>query len=74
VAHALGLPIDEGALRVGSTEDVGTRTFTVWSLVRLWTDAELSRTAECISRTVVVLGAGLDADACQGIGWVRDRA
>jgi hypothetical protein len=63
VTHALRLSIDQGALRVGRTEDVGTGTFTFCSLVGLRANTELSSATKGIARTVTVALTGLHADA-----------
>ena len=60
VAHTSGLSIEQGTQGVGRTEDVGTWTLTVWTLVGFWTHTNLLFAAEGIARTVLVLLARLD--------------
>ena len=62
MTHTPGLSIEQSTQRVGSTEDVGTWTLTVGSLVGFWTHTNLFFAAEGITRTVLVLLAGLDVE------------
>ena len=68
VTHTPGGAVQQGALGVGCTEDVGAGTLTVWSLVGLRADTDLLGAAESVARTVLVPLAGLDVDALRGDG------
>jgi len=73
VAHTPRLTVDQGALGVGSTEYIRTWTFAVRTLVGLGTDTHLAGAAKSVSRTVVVLVAGFDADTFRRVVGVCYR-
>ena len=68
MTHTPGGAVQQGALGVGRTEDVGAGTLTVGSLVGLRADTDLLGAAESVARTVLVPLAGLDVDALRGDG------
>ena len=68
MTHTAGLAVQQGALRVGGTEDVGTRALTVRALVGLGADTDLLWAAESVARAVLVPLAGLDVDTLGGDG------
>ena len=68
MTHTPGGAVQQGALGVGRTEDVGAGTLTVGSLVGLRAHTDLLGAAESVARTVLVPLAGLDVDALRGDG------
>ena len=74
MAHAPGLTIEQSALGVGRTEDVGTGTLAVGALVGLGAHAHLVTAAEGVAGTVAVPVAGFHVQTLSGVGGVGDGA
>ena len=68
MTHTPGGAVQQGALGVGRTEDVGAGTLTVRALVGLRADTDLLGAAERIARAVLVPLAGLDVDTLRADG------